>query len=230
MKKSEVNAALAMPTASANVKELNAINAELSRVKYLLKSISGRKLEPDDEVSDEVSALIKNLNKIRLGGIIKKSVTLQLFGTDRLGKESKRVESYICKLTACTDKLLFQLLKLIKSFKRETIKEINITLGVILEYVKNESVKNTFDKALAIVASAETDTESSENAPQSNDTNQMNHLSSETDKRGTEQINEQQRDVKQEQSQLPEPETTYTHTSDRAGVTYYVDPEYRAAM
>lgn len=241
MKISEVNAALKQPTASRNVKELLTLNNELRRLKYLFNSIGARRFS-EDCPSETFTNVVKGLKSIKLGGIIKKCVTLQLYGPEKIETEYGFIDGWVYNIVASVDRLIGKMLlalsaihnNRISSEKEEAaLSEVSRAVKGVMNLVDPQVIKARTGKALAIVA-ANTETETADDAvdttitadsakthtdaSQTAETVQIIESTTETEKRG-----ETSENGSQEHS-------TITTTTQTPGITYYIDSEYKDAI
>lgn len=233
MKQSEINAALSMPEASRNVKDLHAINNEFSRVKYLLKSISSRKLTDEDaEVTDVINSVLTECKKIKLGGIVKKCVRMQRVGVDKFGREWGRVDSWIFNIVSSAERLVGDMLKAItcilssraSNAKRlEALEDVTRSLSGVRDLSDYLALEARLTKAMGILIEEEAKlaTENAEITPteatEGTETAEVINNITEAKERGTEAQNNTQKQKNAAQT-------------DTTGSTCYVDSEYKEAV
>lgn len=235
-KKVTLSTALRSANVSASVKELARINNELTRVKYLIKSVAARKLnsDKDTEILTAVDNALISMRKIRLGGIVKKAAIVQLTQLTgkqaaTLAKEVKSVNNWCYTITSTADRLLGICIKLVGELhnsrvstatKLATLNEVQPAVDALTELASISAVRDKFARALNIIASAteatdETSTQTVTDASEQPETDRMTNVSSETPQATTDA-----------EKHLTDTDTTVTSSVVSTG-GYYVDPEYR---
>lgn len=155
MKKTEK---IQLLNANADARELYYINEEMTRVKFLLRSLSARKGIQIDEVEKIISAF----RKVRIGSVVNTFIKLQQMSaeaeipdshTNNINGLWRRAGRYITEVVALADRLLSACLAIINTLSSDRVgdkkREDNIeralnALESIINKTSRDSVNSTF--------------------------------------------------------------------------------------
>ncbi len=205
MKKSEVKSIISNLSGHIAVKNLYTYNEELTRLRYLLKSVISRS-EMSDEVAEQAQEVLSAISAVKLGSVLKNYAEMILIYQNTAVKEAdkakiedeiKKVDGYISSLRSVTNDVLFYASKLYHILhstktgdksKSETMEALLEAISGYEDKLKPSIIRGKFTDVLCLISlsseaketGSETASEAQSEAPQSAENDEVKTTSTTT--------------------------------------------------